>query len=338
MPHRFSLALLENIFKHRLLKNFGIATSEYLTFYFLSRSERVIPKQDFDDDLGDASSGCGRMNAMTPFLRLVVWLGVPVLFLPGCSNSALRYREGEAERFAARRDTRVILYETDSDPRRSYYLSGGDAASPPKTLLIAFPGIGTRALDLLDLFEGLPPGTGVLLLEYPGRGENGGTMRPGRLAGETAKAVEALARAVGVPEDGAALDLRLFGHSFGTAAALDFARKDRRVSRIVLAAPMIDVYTALRGKIGFWAWFLPASDRLDNAAALRGLGSMPRRPMIAIIHGEKDESIPVADGRALAALGEGWIEYREVPGAGHTDVLDREREFIREKLLAALPE
>lgn len=136
------------------------------------------------------------------------------------------------------------------------------------------------------------------------------------------------------PRPGAGLGL--LGHSRGGAVSLLAAAKDARVACLVTWAAVahfdrwdeatrrawrergtLDVVNARTGQV-FRVTTATLDDieahragRLDLARAAREL-AIPH----LIVHGDADESVPVAEGRLLAAEGRG--ELLVIPGAGHT--------------------
>ena len=57
-----------------------------------------------------------------------------------------------------------------------------------------------------------------------------------------------------------------------------------------------------------------------------------RPPTITIIHGTRDEVIPVEMGRELAALDKQKIEYMELPNSGHNTIIQDAFEKILSEL------
>lgn len=128
----------------------------------------------------------------------------------------------------------------------------------------------------------------------------------------------------------------LVGHSRGGAVSLLFAARDHRISCLVTWSSVahfgrwdektrrtwrerghVEVVNARTGQV-----FHLRTDLLDDIEAHGGgrlnLERASRELAIPhlIVHGEEDESVPIAEGRELAAWGRG--ELRTVPGTGHT--------------------
>jgi fermentation-respiration switch protein FrsA (DUF1100 family) len=60
--------------------------------------------------------------------------------------------------------------------------------------------------------------------------------------------------------------------------------------------------------------------RFDNVVPLKTILSQDEIPEIWIIHGEKDDIVPLKMGRSLAQLDMGRIKFLEIPGASHNDI------------------
>jgi hypothetical protein len=74
-------------------------------------------------------------------------------------------------------------------------------------------------------------------------------------------------------------------------------------------------------------WFLPVRwlvrDRFDNLSRIAGL----RVPLL-LVHGERDDLIPVALGRTLFAAAAGPKRALWVPDGGHNDLWDHVRDAV----------
>lgn len=194
-------------------------------------------------------------------------------------------------------------------------LSGGEAQalflapSPlfkgPAPLLIFMHGNGELADQWLPDFEEVTRwGVGALLLEYPGYGRSAGSPSE-RSINEAALAAF----------DWALHDSRIdggrivpYGRSLGGGPAVRLA-VDRKAPALILESSFTSV-------AAFAAQFLaPAflvSDRFDSLTTL----SSYRGPLL-VVHGSRDEVVPIAHGRALAAAVPG-AKFFEVP-CGHND-------------------
>jgi len=117
------------------------------------------------------------------------------------------------------------------------------------------------------------------------------------------------------------------GHSAGGHLVLWLANQPHPVDRVVALAPVGDLRFA-------------AETGMGNAAALDFFGGTPselpevydaadpatrmrQRPPceVVVLHGDADEAVDVESSRGLAARFP-WLDYRELPGADHSQVID----------------
>lgn len=147
-------------------------------------------------------------------------------------------------------------------------------------------------------------GLGVMLVEFPGYGRSAGTPTEASI---TAAAVAAYDALIARPD----VDPRMitaFGRSIGCGAACALIR-ERAVTGLILQAP----FTSLRDFAPkFLVPRLLIRDVFDNRKALRGYPGP-----VLILHGTRDDVIPVAHGRELARTAPA-AEYLEMDCA-HND-------------------
>ncbi|MCK4486051.1 MAG: alpha/beta fold hydrolase [Desulfobacterales bacterium] len=271
----------------------------------------------------------------------ILWLSLGVWSLAAGCNSHLPYTASEIASFETREFGVELTYQTRAGRQNAFYVPPKERPERlPERLVIMYPGIRSRALDWLELVDHAPdPLAAFLLIDYPGRGKCEGLMRPKHLPDSSFGAIEALGIDLNVRQDQLTKHLSLLGHSFGCAAALQFA-PHVDVERIVLIAPFTTLHRAVYKIYGPLAWLIP--DRMDNQERLRELCQRPRRPAVVIIHGSADETVPVKMGRDLAGLFPGWIVYHEIEAGDHVGILKTSEALIFEALFsqtssAALP-
>jgi len=175
----------------------------------------------------------------------------------------------------------------------------------PAPLLIFMHGNGELADQWLPDFEEVTTwGVAALLLEYPGYGRSAGSPSEGSIN-----------EAAGAAYDWAQRDARIdgkrivpYGRSLGGGPAVRLA-VDRRAPALILESSFTSV-------AAFAATYLaPAflvKDRFDSVKTL----SAYRAPLL-VLHGSRDEVVPIAHGRALAAVVPG-ARFFELP-CGHND-------------------
>jgi fermentation-respiration switch protein FrsA (DUF1100 family) len=156
--------------------------------------------------------------------------------------------------------------------------------------LVFFHGNG-EVIDLLAADAGMfrELGLHVLLVEYPGYGRSAGSPSEAAI---TAAAVAAYDLLAARPDVDSARIIA-FGRSLGCGAACALARQ-RPVSALILQSPFTSTRPFAR------KFLLPGfllRDVFDNRAVL----ATYRGPCL-IFHGTRDDIVPVAHGRELAAI------------------------------------
>jgi hypothetical protein len=245
----------------------------------------------------------------------------------------IRYRKEDLKRFEEKKAGVELQFRTRYGHQSAFYLfPQQDGRKIPARLVIAYPGITALALGWLDfLSDASYPDTGFLLIDYPGRGNSQGTFRPTHLDEASSGALEALANCLGTSTQALTGNMVFFGHSFGCAAALQFAVK-APPKRIVVVAPFNTFREAAFRRIGPLAWIIPGN--LDNCERIKDLCRLPSPPEIIIFHGSADETLPVSMGRDLAGCSPGCVQYHEIEEAGHTSILHSAHEAILTALLS----
>ncbi|NUR06462.1 MAG: alpha/beta hydrolase [Nocardioidaceae bacterium] len=119
----------------------------------------------------------------------------------------------------------------------------------------------------------------------------------------------------------------LSGHSAGGHLVLWLASEGYDVRRVVALAPAADLRTAAAWGMGSGAAveFLGGTpDDVPDAYAAADPGTrLATRPAtdVLVVHGTADDRVPVDASRELTARYP-WIDYRELPGVDHFDVID----------------
>jgi hypothetical protein len=223
---------------------------------------------------------------------------------------------------------RKLMYFPDPTrvPPASYALTGVEErvlAAPDGVKLIAWyaradPGRPTvlyfhgNAGNLANRSERLRKytarGIGIFMLSY--RGYSGSTGRPSERANvaDAKLAYEALIREGVAPDD-----IILYGESLGSGVAVQLAA-EKPVAGIVLDAPYTSIVDVAAGA---YPYFPVRPFLFDRYETMRYLPDV-HAPLL-VIHGEEDEVIPVAMGRAVYAAANEPKELVTLPGAGHSD-------------------
>ncbi len=217
-------------------------------------------------------------------------------------------------------DVRRVQYEAaDGQPLFAYVV--GDHA-PGRPVLVAFHGNADLAVWQLEWAQEVVRRTGwtVVAAEYRGYAGLPGAPTYAHSAIDARAAYTMVRDTLGTAPE----DIALFGHSLGSAIAMELASaldsagatpyavllqspftSARAMARIVAAPPVVAMWGAI-SRVHF-----------DSEARARTL-----RAPVHVAHGVRDMLIPLRMGRAVhaAALRQGSL--LQVPGAGHNDVAD----------------
>ena len=151
-------------------------------------------------------------------------------------------------------------------------------------------------------------GADVLLFDYRGYGRSEGSPDEEGTYRDARAAYRWLTEERKIPPD----RLVLFGESLGSAVALDLALS-RPCRALVLEAPFTSVPDMARVVLPFFPRSFVRT-QYDN------LGKIPRlRVPLLVLHGERDEVVPFAQGRRLFEAAPEPKRFFPVPGAGHND-------------------
>jgi len=233
-------------------------------------------------------------------LLLVYWAGLFVwqraLLFPAPRLAGATARPSDAE---------AVWLEIAGGSVEAWYLPPLVGARGPAPLLLFTHGNGELIDDWPSAFE--EPrrwGLAVLLVEFPGYGRSGGAPSQPSVTAAVLAAFDWACRHPSVD----ATRIIAYGRSVGGGAASVLAGK-RPVAALILESTFtsVPVFARRFGAPGFLV-----RDRFDNLAAVRRF----TRPLL-ILHGEHDEIIPVAQGRALHAA-QPSSEFYLMP-CGHND-------------------
>ena len=178
------------------------------------------------------------------------------------------------------------------------------------TVLLAHGNAGnvSHRLDR-TLFLQSKLGAAVLLFDYRGYGRSEGSPDEEGTYRDARAAYRWLAEEKRAPKD----RLVLFGESLGSAVALDLALS-RPCRALVLESPFASVPAMARAVYPFLPLWPFVRTRYDNEGKVRGL-AVP----LLVIHGERDEVVPFAQGRRVFEAAPGPKRFYAIPGAGHND-------------------
>lgn len=167
----------------------------------------------------------------------------------------------------------------------------------------------------------LQEGCSVLLLEYRGYGGSGGSPSEEGLYLDALAGYEFLSERLG-----GSASIMVLGRSMGGAVAARLAAT-RATGGLVLES----AFTSLEAMGRILYPFLPGiffrrlRGRFDTLGSLRDV-----KVPILVVHGARDEIVPLRMGRTLYEAAGARRQWHEVPGAGHNDVFQvGGREYFR---------
>jgi pimeloyl-ACP methyl ester carboxylesterase len=215
-----------------------------------------------------------------------------------------------------------IAYDTAQGPQVAFYLPPHDSPThAPKGLWVLFHGNGSLALEWLEhRLPGLKTHMGFLLIDYPGYGKCTGRSSRDAIIASFEAALHTLQQRYPAARHAVERSLNVLGYSLGAAVALELAIR-YPTQHIVLLAPFTSMYD-IASHMVVWPITALLRERFDNLQALTTLAQRPVPPAVTIVHGDADEVVPVAMGRALAQSFPAMITYHELPGVTHS-ILER---------------
>lgn len=262
-------------------------------------------------------SGVGRVILRWLLIATAAWAGVCVLLFAARNRLLFPVRggrTGDPARAGMPDGRRVTIETSDGERLVAWYL-------PPR----ASSGRGGRAGAVLwlhgnaETVEGLapilrefrPPAAAMLAVEYRGYGGSSGSPTAAGVLIDAEAAFDWLAAR---PEVDAAR-IVVYGRSIGASPAAHVASV-RPAAGLILESAFTSLRAMVRRQFP-WAPPVLAPAEFDNLAAV-GRVTAP----ILVICGERDEIVPPAMGRALAARAGARAETWVIGGAGHNETYD----------------
>jgi len=251
------------------------------------------------------------------FLLVFLVVGLPVVFLLlRRFEAAVIFHPERAARggvWRVPRGTEEVWFRT-ADGVRLYGWFFRPAREPSGTTVIYFHGNGGNLSYCDWVGESLSArGFDVLLFDYRGYGRSEGETAGERgLYADADAAYDFVTRERGV----APRRVVLYGQSLGTAAAADLASR-RECGALVLESGLSSA-ADMAGVVIPW---LPRFVRGLTKNKLDTVGKLPRVGCpVLVAHGDRDEIIPVEQGRRLFDAAPEPKRLQIVPGAGHNDL------------------
>ena len=266
-------------------------------------------------------------------LRIVVGLGlaygVLVLlawrFQEHLAFPAPRAVVPDPQRLGVTNGERVEVVSGDGTKLVGWFLrpaeDGGRRSSPG---LLWFYGNGETVAAIWPIVRAFqPPGTAVLVVDYPGYGGSSGRATEPALYAAAEAAYAALAARPEVDPQ----RIYVYGRSLGSAVATRTAAH-HAVAGLILESP----FTSAAAMAHYHYRLLP---RLILRLSLDNLSTIKRvRCPILVFHGDADRLVPTSMGMAVAAAAGGPVEVVLIRGAGHNETYDVGGKAYRDKLWA----
>src|SRR6266581_6666455 len=220
---------------------------------------------------------------------------------------------------------KVELVSGDGTKLVGWYLravEGGGGRSKAAPALLWFYGNGENIAAIWPLVRGFqPPGTAVLVLDYPGYGGSGGRATESALYA----AADAEYAALATRPDVDPRRIYVYGRSLGSAPAT-YTAAHRPVAGLILESPFTNAAAMAKHHYGLLPRFLLHLS-LDNIANVRRVHCP-----ILLFHGDADRLVPTAMGMAVAAAAAGPVEVVLIHGSGHNDTYDIGGRSYRDKM------
>lgn len=185
-------------------------------------------------------------------------------------------------------------------------------ARPGQPTLLYFLGNGGGLADRAErIARFMEDGLGVYMVSY--RGYSGSTGSPS----EASNAADALVAYDALVKEGvAAGSIIAYGESLGSNIAVRVAI-ERKVGGVILDAP----YTSILA-LAIRAYpYLPVRPLLHDRYETDKVIARMRAPLL-ILHGARDDIVPVAMGRALAEMANEPKRIAVFPNGGHSDLYE----------------
>src|SRR6266576_4812847 len=196
--------------------------------------------------------------------------------------------------------------------------------SPTSPGLLWFYGNGETVAAIWPIVrEFQPPGTALLVVDYPGYGGSGGRATEPALYAAAEAGYTMLATRPGVDPH----RIFVYGRSLGSAVAI-YTAAHRPVAGLILESPFTIAAAMAKHHYRLVPRFLLHLS-LDNLTTVK-LVHCP----ILLFHGDADRLVPGAMGMAVAAAAPGPVEVVLLHGSGHNDTYEIGGRAYRDKMWA----
>jgi len=263
--------------------------------------------------------GIGLVVAYT-LVVLLAWLLQDRLAFP-----APRAAVPDPKRVGVDNGERVELVAGDGTKLVGWFLRPStNLHRPPPTFpaLLWFYGNGETIAAIWPVVRDFqPPGTAVLVVDYPGYGGSGGRASEAGVYAAAAAAYGALTARADVD----ARRIYAYGRSLGTAPATYLAAR-HPLAGLILESPFTNVGDMARHAYRILPPFIVRLS-LDNLRRIKQVHC----PLL-LFHGTADHLVPTAMGMRVAEAAAGPVEVVLIEGAGHNETYDRGGRTYRDKV------
>ncbi|HUK55027.1 MAG TPA: alpha/beta hydrolase [Nitrospiria bacterium] len=201
----------------------------------------------------------------------------------------------------------VFFKAADGVRLNGWFVPGPD----PSRVMIWFHGNGgnmSQRVRRLRLFHD-ELGLSVFIFDYRQYGRSGGSVTEEGTYRDAEAALQYVKTRTGL----LAKRIIYFGHSLGTAVAVDLA-VEAPPRALILESPLTSIDDVARVKLPYLPVGFLIRDKYDSLSKI----GMVHAPLM-IFHGERDQTIPLEQGRRLFAAANPPKEFYIIPGADHND-------------------
>lgn len=249
---------------------------------------------------------------------LLAWLLQDRLAFP-----APRAAVPDPERVGVENGELVELVSGDGTKLVGWYLRPRPP-EPSQPGLLWFYGNGENIATIWPVVRDFqPPGTAVLVVDYPGYGASGGRASEAAMYAAAEAAYAALAGRAGID----ARRIYAYGRSLGTAPATYVAAR-HALAGLILESPFTNAADMARHAYRILPPFIVRLS-LDNLGRIKQVHC----PLL-LFHGTADQLVPTTMGMRVAAAAAGPVEVVLIEGAGHNETYDRGGRAYRDKVWA----
>jgi fermentation-respiration switch protein FrsA (DUF1100 family) len=216
---------------------------------------------------------------------------------------------GDPRRHGFAKGESVTIRTADGARLGGWLLPPPEPTPKPWTVLLWFHGNGETVAGLAPVLRAFQHHhAAVLALDYRGYGASTGTPTPANAVEDAAAAVEWLRTHLDVFPD----HIVVYGRSVGSGPAVQLAAT-HHVAGLVLESAFTTLGAMARVHFRLFPSFL-AGTGFDNLNAI-GRVACP----VLFVHGDRDRTVPIAMGRALAKRAPQVHEFWTIPRADHND-------------------